>query len=236
MNATKLFLFDLDGTLMSTSGAGMRALSRAFEELHGIPNATSAVNPSGKTDPAIFRELFKIHLGREMQPNDLAETSKIYLRYLATEIQSPTVRGALPGVVQFLRYLTERPDILVGLGTGNLEPGARIKLGVADLNQFFAFGGFGSDAEDRVEVLRAGHRRAEAKAGHAIPAADVYVLGDTGLDITAARGAGYQAVGVATGGASYEDLEKAAPDFLLADLTGAFGWLEEIERGCPSSR
>ena len=115
-----------------------------------------------------------------------------------------------------------KKDIAVGLGTGNLERGARIKLESTGLNMYFSFGGFGSDSEDRTEVLRMGHRRAEALRNDRIAPNQVYIVGDTLLDIQAARRAGFRIIAVATGSVSFDVLKKGDPDYVFQDLSE--GW------------
>lgn len=214
----KLFLFDLDGTLVTTGGAGLRALNRAFEDVFGRRNAVEGYSPSGKTDPAIFRELARLRLRRALKEDEKKSLGDRYLALLEEEM-APAPARVLRGVQDFVSSLLRRDDALIALGTGNLEKGARLKLGRTGLNEMFSVGGFGSDAEDRADVLRAGHRKAEESAQTSIPNDAVFVIGDTCLDVKAARRAGYRAVAVASGVISYADLANANPDFLLSDLT-----------------
>jgi phosphoglycolate phosphatase-like HAD superfamily hydrolase len=224
----RLFLFDLDGTLVSTGGAGLRALSRAFQQLYGVPDAMSRVNPSGKTDPAIFREMVRSFLDRDLEPGEGARLGNTYLEFLEEEVARPGAKGPLAGVTALVEHLARRSDAVLALGTGNLERGARIKLAPHGLNEFFPIGGFGSDAEARAEVLRVGHRRAESRAGVPIPPDAVYVIGDTPLDVRAAREAGFRALAVATGRSSVDVLRQSSPDWVLPDLTHGFSWLDSI--------
>ncbi len=218
MTTVKLFLFDLDGTLVSTGGAGLRALSKAFKKIYGIDEAHKRLDPSGKTDHAIFREILKSFLERDIEQNEIPAISECYLEHLEIEMKTANTRP-LKGVSEFVDHVSKRADIVVGLGTGNLERGARLKLGPTDLNKYFSFGGFGSDAEDRADVLRHGHRRGEKKHGASIPADSVFVIGDTLLDVAAAKRAGFKSVAVATGRSNIEKLGTGSPDFLLNDLT-----------------
>jgi len=214
----KLFLFDLDGTLVSTGGAGLKALSRCFEELFGIKEATRPINPSGKTDPAIFREMVAFHLKRSATDAEMNSISESYLKHLAAEIDASTKIRVLTGVLNFLDSLLTRGDVILGLGTGNLERGARLKLKRTPLNSYFPFGGFGSDAEDRAEVLKWGHRKAEAQSGRIIPHESVFIVGDTPLDIAAARKAGFGVIAVASGLSSYDELLAEKPDHVWRDM------------------
>lgn len=230
----RLFLFDLDGTLVSTGGAGMRALSKTFSDLYGVADAASRISPSGKTDPAILRELARLFLGRDLDAAELERVSNAYLAHLEREMAAPVAKGPLAGVVDLVRHLSGHPDAVLSLGTGNLEPGARIKLAPFDLNRFFPDGGFGSDSEDRADLLRFGHRRAERRAGQPISPERVFVIGDTVLDVAAAQRAGFRAVAVASGGSTFEALAATAPDHLMRSLSEGFDWLRQLEAGAAA--
>ncbi len=227
----RLFLFDLDGTLVSTGGAGTRALTKAFREMFGVEDVSHKIKFAGKTDFAIFRELGRLVLAREFEKSDLEKIASVYLGHLEREMTVPGGRGAFKGVREFVEHLSRRDDAVLSLGTGNLERGARLKLHPHGLNDFFPDGGFGSDAEDRAELLRVGHRRASARAGTDIPPDQVFVIGDTILDIAAARRAGFRVAAVATGGGTYEQLAAASPDFLMETLLEGFDWLKKLENG-----
>lgn len=217
MSSLKLFLFDLDGTLVSTGGAGLRSLSAAFKQIHGVENAHHKINASGKTDPAIFRELIRSFLDRDAEPGEIETIGNCYLGHLEREMKTSNPK-IMAGVEAFIDKISNRRDIVIGLGTGNLEKGARLKLGPSNLNRHFEFGGFGSDHEERSEVLRFGHRRAETRSNGKIAPKDVYVIGDTLLDISAAKRAGFKSVAVATGKSTRDELGAGKPDFLLATL------------------
>ncbi len=225
----KLFLFDLDGTLVSTGGAGLRALDKAFFKVYGVPDSVRNLNPCGKTDPAIFREMIRMYLERDMNPSDLENLSSTYLSFLQSEVDASHRKEVLKGVTEFLDHLSQRKDILMALGTGNLETGARIKLAPLDLNKYFSLGGFGSDAEERSEVLQHGRRRAEKMLSRKFDESSVYVIGDTVLDVAAARRAGFQAVAVASGAFSSEILAESKPDYLWSDMRGGFELLKSWE-------
>jgi phosphoglycolate phosphatase len=215
----KLLLFDLDWTLIYTGGAGVRALNVAFERLFRVPEAMKSVSPDGKTDPAICREMIQVLLKREPQNGEVEALCRAYLDQLAGEIpQGPGYR-VLPGIPTLLEKLSSRSDVLMGLGTGNLEEGARLKLARADLMRYFKFGGYGSDSEDRPEVLRKGVRRGEQIAGHSFPSRDVVVIGDNIRDVQAGQAIGALTIAVATGPMKYEELAKAKPDHLFHDLS-----------------
>jgi len=215
----KLLLFDIDGTLITTGGAGMRALSRAFSQVVGIVNALDGIRLHGKTDPAIIREVFAVR-GYSPHPTDsLEEILEMYVKLLPEEVQQSSYT-VLPGILRFLEDFQGHPNIAIGLATGNVERGARIKLQPGNLNRFFRFGGFGSDAENRTELVRRAAQNGVRHAGATIDASDTFVIGDTPRDIVAGREAGFQTVGVATGGYSVRDLEEAGADLVVGDFHG----------------
>jgi phosphoglycolate phosphatase len=225
----RLFLFDLDGTLVNTSGAGTRSLNKVFRDLYGVDNVAEKVRLHGKTDPAIFREAIHLCLGRETKPGESETFFSRYLAQLEIEVRVPGAKGLLAGVRHWLEQLAGRTDAILALGTGNLERGARLKLEPYEINHYFPVGGYGSDAEDRAELLRFGHRRASAHAGEPVSPDNVIVIGDTPHDVTAARAAGFRALAVATGSYGMSELKASNPDFLLNDLTEAPAWLEQFE-------
>lgn len=204
----------------------MRALNKTFEALYQISDAMASINPQGKTDPAIFREMLHVHFGRPPHGSELDTIGHTYLGYLEKEMKNSTQKKVLNGVKEFLDHLQTRNDIAVALGTGNLEKGARMKLDPLHLNSYFSVGGFGSDAESRPDVLKHGHRRAELKWAATIPESSVFVIGDTPLDVAAARQARFKSVAVASGGVSLEDLEKSKPDYLWKNMNEGFEFLE----------
>jgi len=217
---TRLFLFDLDGTLVSTGGAGSRAVAQAFKTLHNVTDAHTLLDFSGKTDHAIFREIMKLAKKPAMTPDVITRTSQLYLHHLEQEMKTAAVE-VITGAAEFVRKAAALHDVVSGLGTGNLEKGARIKLEPTGFNRYFTFGGFGSDAEDRAEMLRFGHRRGEDAVGRKIPASNVIIIGDTPLDVLAARKNKFKVVAVATGRYSYEQLKATKPDFVFNTLLEA---------------
>jgi phosphoglycolate phosphatase len=227
----KLALFDLDGTLVSTGGAGIRALDRAFEEIFGLERAMEGVKPAGKTDPQIMREVIAVKMGREAREGEIDKICEAYLKFLPREVWFSGDYRTFPGTEACLKALQEAGDILIGLGTGNLEQGARIKLEPSGLNSYFPFGGFGSDAEDRAELLKIGLSRASKSSGHSISLKDVVVIGDTVLDIQAARRAGMRAAAVAAGHGNPDELARAQPDLLLKDFTEHAALLRFLRNG-----
>jgi phosphoglycolate phosphatase len=215
----KLFLFDVDQTLINTGGAGLRALDRACRKLFGLENAMDGISPHGKTDPAIVREILRKKLSSDNPDNPEINTIlDAYLFFLKDEVHtSPTYR-VLPGVLPLLEELVRRAEVILGLATGNVEAGGRIKLDRGGLNPYFSFGGFGSDSEDRTELVRRASEKAAHKNGGSIPPSNIFVIGDTPLDIDAGNRCGFRTVGVATGTYSVDQLLASGATIAVPDL------------------
>lgn len=231
--AKKLLLFDLDWTLIYTGGAGVRALNRAFEQIFRIPEAMKSVSPDGKTDPAICREMIQVHLNRLPKAGELEALCRGYLEHLAIEIPVSPGYRVLPGIPALLEALRPQTEVVMGLGTGNLEEGARIKLARADLMKYFSFGGYGSDAEARPDVLRTGVRRGESLAGHAFAPREVVVIGDNIRDVQAGKAIGATTVAVASGPMSTEELAKTKPDYLFQNLSDTSTIMKAFLKDAP---
>jgi len=214
-------LFDIDGTLIRSGGAGQGAFEIILLEQFGISNGCEGVPFSGRTDRAILAELFERHAIENTGDNWLRFRSA-YLDRLP-QMLSERAGHVLPGVVELLAHLRERDDVLVGLLTGNIAEGARVKLSHYDLHHHFDFGGYGDVHVDRNQVA---HQALESALAHHAEVtsspdgdAQVWVIGDTPLDIAAARAIGARAVAVVTGWHSRERLAAAEPDVLLDDLS-----------------
>jgi phosphoglycolate phosphatase-like HAD superfamily hydrolase len=192
-------LFDIDGTLLYGGGAGRRAIVRVFEERYGRGAVFDDMRFHGMTDRAIVRR----GLERADLPCDeptIDDLCAAYLSALADEVpRSPAFR-LYPGVVDILEALAGRSGIAVGLGTGNLREGARLKLEHAHLHHHFSFGGFGCDHEDRATLIRIGATRGAAQLGAVLEACRVVVVGDTPSDVAAALAIGAESVTVETSG------------------------------------
>lgn len=213
-------LFDIDGTLISTGGASDRAWHRAFLELHGVDVNVPDHTGKGVPDPEVGVECFRGAIGREPAGQEMAKLMALRQRYLAEEVESSPGYRVMPGVVELLERLTGEGR-LVGLITGNTEPAAHTKLARANLNHCFAFGGYGSDANQRVDVCRKALDRADLAAGGKLDRGACIAVGDTPLDVEAGHGAGIRVVGVATGEYSVEQLANAGADWVVSDLTSA---------------
>lgn len=226
----KLILFDIDGTLLLSGGAGLRALDRAFDSLHGVRDASRGVRFAGRTDPAIVHDIFIARLDREPLAGEMTTLLDTYVPLLETEIATSEKFTVMPGVAELLEGLSPRDDVLIGLVTGNVERAARIKLARAGLAHHFRYGGFGSDSPDRLELTRLGITRGERLAGERSRAVSgVFVIGDTENDVRAGRAAGAFTVGVATGGVTFEALAAESPDLVLRDLASAAALIDAID-------
>lgn len=219
----RLILFDIDGTLVDTGGAGRMALQKAFEQLFGIrdyENLTRHVNFGGRTDPDIIGDL----ANAAGVPGDTMRSCEerfrqVYFDCLANVMQRPhSGRRTYPGVRLLLQRLWES-GIALSLVTGNYERSARLKLEPFGVNDYFPTGGFGSDDRDRTRIAHTAWQRAIRHEGRQFRPQDVTVVGDTARDVNCARENGFRAVVVRTGWASPGELEEAHPDTLLADLS-----------------
>ena len=210
-------LFDIDGTLISTGGASDRAWHRAFLELHGVDVNVPEYTGKGVPDPEVGLQCFRGAIGREPEGDEMAKLIMLRQRYLVAEVGSSPGYRVMPGVEALLRRLTGEGR-LVGLITGNTEPAAHIKLARADLNRYFAFGGYGSDADERVDVCRKALDRAARAAGGRLDRDGSIAVGDTPLDVEAGRAAAVEVLGVATGEYSVEQLRDAGADWAVATL------------------
>jgi len=226
----RVMLFDVDGTLIRAGGAGRRGLNRAVYNLYGKRNVCRELSLAGRTDLWNFRETVRRATGRKPSGREAERLHQEYLHLLPGYVRKAWILGQYrvpAGIKRLLRRLSREPGVLLGLGTGNMEQGARIKLEPSGLNAYFLFGGFGSDAFHRPALLKRAVARARAKAGKGrVADGDVFVIGDTPLDVRAGRKAGYKTIGVGTGFAKWEDLAASKPDHLAKDFRNLDEWLE----------
>jgi phosphoglycolate phosphatase-like HAD superfamily hydrolase len=214
-------LFDIDGTLLVTGGAGGEAWQRGFRELYGVEADVAEHTDAGMTDPEIVKIVFKEVVGREGSAEERAKAIGCYLKHLPDAVAESEGYRVMPGIERLLPELIER-GVLLGLVTGNVEAAAHIKLSRGRLNRFFSCGGYGSDSPDRTEVTEAALRRAELVSGGALDPAAAIAVGDTPRDVTAGHGAGIKVVGVATGSYSVEGLRGAGADWALPTVEADF--------------
>jgi len=233
----RVILFDVDGTLVHAAGAGRRSLERVLSgEFGRVEHALSGLRLDGMTDRLIVREVL-VALGRTFEDSLCDRILESYVVALREEIQGPGFR-VLPGVVEVLTDLATA-GATVGLCTGNVAEGARLKLARGGIDRFFEWGpdaiaGFAHDGEARELLVRAALDRGASRLGWALDPGDALVVGDTPRDVSAARAHGVPVVGVATGRYGAEELRRAGAHGVLATLDGAApALLAWVEGGAP---
>lgn len=219
----KLVLFDIDGTLLSTDGAAARAFLDALVDVFGTAGPIDEASFAGKTDPQIAHELLAgAGFARHQVEPRLPELWERYVARLDDELRSTAVR-VYPGAAACIDLVEQRADaVVLGLLTGNIEPGARRKLDASGIGfARFRTGVFGSDSEHRNELPALAARRAERMTGMPYQGADVVIVGDTPADIACGEAYGARTVAVATGTFSRDELSAREPDFLFDSLQDA---------------
>ena len=225
----RLVLFDIDGTLLTARGAGRRALAAALSLVYGTAGDIERYDLRGRTDPRIVFDIMEgAGLGREAVRERLDDCFEAYARGLAAEIGDGSGVVTLPGVAELVRRLDRDAGALLGLLTGNIEEGARIKLEPTGLRPCFRVGAYGSDHMDRRQLPSLAARRAEALVGIGFRPDEVVVIGDTPRDIECARHFGAVAVAVATGQYPREALEAEHPDLLFEDFSDVEGAVSKL--------
>jgi phosphoglycolate phosphatase len=215
-----LVLFDIDGTILSARGAGRRALAAALTEVYGGAGDIEGYDLRGQTDQRIVFDLMEGRgLSRERIRARLDDCFEAYARGLQAEIGDGQGVVILPGIADLVRRLDGEARALVGLLTGNIEAGARIKLTPTGLWPYFQLGAYGSDHDDRRQLPSLAARRAEALVGRGFAPEEILVIGDTPRDIECARHFGAVAIAVATGLFSRAELEAESPDLLFDDFS-----------------
>jgi phosphoglycolate phosphatase len=227
----KLVLFDIDGTLIATEGAGKRAVTRALKDVFGS-TGPSDYHFDGKTDPQIVRELMKLD-GVDDKTIDakMHRLLNLYIENLNYELRAPdkTPPRALAGVPELLDVLEARTDVVLGLLTGNIERGARMKLDAVGIDfSRFRVGAYGSDHERRPQLPAIARERCRRQTGTFVQGAQVVVIGDTPDDMTCGRALGAQAIGVATGRFSVPQLLEHRPVAAFEDLSDTNAVVEAI--------
>lgn len=215
--ASLVWLFDVDGTLLLTEGAGREAISRALFEHYGIEDDLRSIPMAGRTDPLIVGDMARKH-GLELAHGTPrhAEFWESTYRHMR-ELMTPPRGGLLPGVLNVLDAVAAEPTWVSALLTGNVPVMAELKLSAFGVWDRFDFGAFGSEAPDRNALARVAVARASER--HGVAPSRCVVVGDTEHDIACARAAGAHAVAVATGGRTRSQLASHAPDLLLDDLS-----------------
>ncbi len=222
----RLVLFDIDGTLLHSDGAGREAIRQALLAVYGTAGPIATFSFAGNTDYQNFAGLLKgAGLSQEEIEARLPEAMALYPQRLRRIIGDFRVRTC-PGVVPLLERLTAHPELEVALLTGNLEEAAWIKLRAAGLDRFFTWGAFGSDARERTDLPPVAVERAYQRTGRRFAGKEIVIVGDTPADIACGQPLGVRTVAVATGPYSCEALRAWRPDFLFEDLTDADAVLE----------
>ena len=217
----KAVLFDIDGTLLHTGGAGAEAWQRAFRELYGVEANIEEHTHAGMTDPEIAEIVFREVLGRPGSAAERAEAIGCYLGHLANAVAESQGYYVIEGIEELLPRLIDE-GILLGVVTGNIEPAAHIKLARGDLDKYFTFGGYGSDSRSRTALTKKALERGAEVSGKPLDPDQTIAVGDTPRDVKAGHGAGVKVVGVATGSYSVEELKDAGADWALENVTTGF--------------
>ena len=237
----KLVLFDIDGTLILTGGAGIRAMNRACEELVGHPQALEGIPVAGRTDRIILADVVK-RAGHSLDDGLLDQLRDRYIQHLRVEIERPGrlqsfeslgsrsgIKAVMPGIRELLDVLHRRADVLLGLLTGNFQAGARIKLEHFDLWRYFQCGAFGDDSADRNDLVPFAVERARQCGLDDIEPSRVFVIGDTPHDIACAQAAGAVPIAVATGGFTSDQLRESGADIVYETLADPAPFLQVLE-------
>ncbi len=210
-------LFDIDGTLIISGGAGAESWRRAFDELYGVPADIGAYTDTGMTDPEVGRLTFKGAIGRDPTDEEFSRLLDRRLHYLRKAVLESREYHVLDGVDQVIDDLLSA-GYLLGVVTGNVEPAAHVKLHRSNLNRFFCFGGYGSDSEDRATLTRCALQRASLVYGDEVDAGRCVVVGDTPHDAEAAHAAGIACVGVASHKFDEDQLRAGGADWVIPSL------------------
>ena len=231
----QLILFDIDGTLINTGGAGGKAMSRAFASICRVENGFAGIPLPGRTDTMILADAFA-KWGLDGDAALLDRFRSAYYDCLADELcRMPATARVLPGVPALLERLAARPATTVGLLTGNYSGAAELKLARFGIWFCFAFGAFGEDAHTREGLVAVAYERARRRGMPQVPPRDVVIVGDTPLDVACGRANGARTVAVATGGSSAECLADAGADLVLNDLRDVGRFLAFLDDGRAGS-
>ena len=210
-------LFDIDGTLINTGGAGAASWRLAFDELYGISADIGKFTDAGMTDPAVGRRTFEAVLNRKPERREFTRLMERRNFYLHQTVQESKGYEVLPGVNELLPKLIDG-GYMLGIVTGNVEAAAHVKLHRANLNRFFSFGGYGSDSDERGEVTRIALERASQVYGEKVERDQAFSVGDTPLDVTGAHAAGIECVGVGSHHYTADQLREAGADYAITSL------------------
>lgn len=228
-NSFRLVLFDVDGTLLSAGRAARESILAALAEVLGWEGSSDGNDFSGKTDPQILRELVMESVGRPRFEAALEAVLDRYVEELARRLR-PEAVVVKPGVLALLDRLADEPRVTLGLLTGNIERGARLKLEHAGLNGYFPFGAFGDDSADRYSLPPIAVARARAETGRHFDGGSVVIIGDSVHDVACGRSLGARSIAVATGPTPAAKLQAESPNALFADFSDVEAAREAILR------
>jgi len=213
----RLVLFDIDGTLVHSGGAGVKAFGHACHSEFGVAEGAARIKFAGRTDVSLVREFFVGH-GFEPSPENFQRFFESYLGWLRRTLPE-SQGGPCAGVLEFMAALETLPEPpVIGLLTGNIRRGAQLKLEHYGLWHKFPFGGFADDHEDRDQIAVAAHRRGSDHFQRPLNGNEVLVIGDTPFDIRCGRAIQARVLAVATGGATLEQLQAHQPNWAVRDL------------------
>lgn len=212
----RVVLFDIDGTLIRSQGAGKKAIAKTLHEDFHVETPDVEVSFAGRTDLSLVKELFERN-SLKVSPDDMQKFFVSYVDNLPEALEES--RGeVIAGVVPLLDRLLKDDEIILGLLTGNIRAGALTKLEHFKLAQYFKFGGFGDNHEDRAEIAREGVQSLEAALNMRVNPKKVLVIGDTPFDVHCAHAIGARSLAVCSGYSTREDIEAAKPMYVMEDL------------------
>lgn len=215
----RLILLDIDGTILSSNGAAARPFRRALEEVFGTSGPLDGYSFAGKTDPQIARDLLTLaEIEGARVSAELERVWPLYIDGMRTELATTEVT-LMPGALPLIDRADAEPSAVLGLLTGNVAEGARVKLAAAGIDfERFQVGAFGSDHADRSELPEIAIERAERRFGHRFRGKSVVIVGDTPLDVACGAHLGVRTIAVATGSYGVEELEACGPDHVFETL------------------
>ncbi len=228
-------LFDIDGTIITSRGAGRVAVAEAVRKVCGVEIVADGVAFAGRTDPAIMRDLLS---GAGLSESHIEEVIDDCLNtYISVMMRrlTPSLITVLPGVQALIRLVNARTDVVLGLLTGNLKDTAYLKLHAAGLGSYFSFGAFGSDEDNRNHLPEVAVSRAKSVSGHAFDGSSTVIIGDTPSDIICAKDFGAHSIGVCTGFFERSELEPFEADLLLDDLSSPDPVVDFLDRIGPAA-
>ena len=218
----RLVLFDVDLTLIATTGCNLLALNSAFDQLHGIPDAFNDVVFGGGLDLPLMTEMYRkwgLTKGNPDELPDLSEFKAVYFDHLVRRLEAWTDGYMCPGTKELLEALGREPGVQLGLETGNFREAAFIKLRRFGLDTFFEEGGFGGDWMTRTEVVADAIAKCQAISGRVYDPGEIFLIGDSPSDVEAGKANGINTVAVATGHCDTENLQALGPTFVFEDLS-----------------